>query len=67
MTTTPIGDPRQSGEEGPAGDQRKAGETGTAGDPRPAGQANVTAVKDSSDETSDSKPKPTKKAAAKKS
>ena len=39
--TTPIGDPRQAGEEGPAGDQRKAGEAGPAGDPRKAGEAAV--------------------------
>jgi hypothetical protein len=35
--TTPIGDPRPAGQEGPAGDQREAGESGPAGDPRPAG------------------------------
>ena len=39
--TTPIGDPRPSGEEGAAGDQRPAGKTGPAGDPREAGEAKV--------------------------
>lgn len=39
--TTPIGDPRPAGEQGPAGDQRKAGEDGPAGDPRPAGAETV--------------------------
>jgi trigger factor len=40
--STPIGDPRPAGEEGPAGDQRKAGEEGAAGDPRPAGEGTST-------------------------
>lgn len=56
--STPIGDPRKAGEEGPAGDQRKAGETGPAGDPRQGGEATVKAAKAES--------KPAKKAAAKK-
>ncbi len=38
MTETPIGDPRDTGEEGTAGDPRPAGEEGTAGDPREAGE-----------------------------
>jgi hypothetical protein len=43
MSSTPIGDPRPAGEEGPAGDQRKAGEEGVAGDPRPAGEEKLKA------------------------
>ena len=44
MASTPIGDPRPAGEEGPAGDQREAGKEGTAGDPRPAGEETVKAT-----------------------
>ena len=58
-----IGDPRQSGEEGPAGDQREAGESGPAGDPREGGQAEVKAES----KVSESKPKPAKKATSKRS
>lgn len=61
--SAPIGDPRQSGKEGPAGDQRKAGESSPAGDPREAGQAELKAET----KASESKPKPAKKAAAKRS
>jgi hypothetical protein len=35
--STPIGDPRPAGQDGPAGDQRPPGDDGPAGDPRPAG------------------------------
>lgn len=54
--STPIGDPRPAGEEGPAGDQRAAGEEGPAGDPRPAGETtpgNAPAQYDPSDHTVD--------------
>lgn len=57
MSSTPIGDPRPAGEEGPAGDQRKAGEEGVAGDPRPAGQADY--------QGGGSESKPAKKTASK--
>ncbi len=59
MTSTPIGDPRQSGEQGPAGDQRAAGESGPAGDPREGGQATLEDVKPServADSDKDAKP-----------
>lgn len=65
MSSTPIGDPRKSGEEGPAGDQRAAGEEGVAGDPRPGGQATITKAVE--DKATSSEAKPTKKSSSKKS